>query len=171
MTTAKYSIFPVNAADIPVLVELLYSLKTALTFNRVLFKHWPNEAAQKALYRATLENTLAQITTIESLKAVDDETGEIIGYVAVSRESPIRNPTEQQKQHSNAEGGSGCRGQEQIEDLNDFHPEVYAAAIRACLELQRRNEPFEHFGTDNIPFLFFRVGGSKEIKREVCSEC
>ena len=170
MTTAKYSIFPANTADIPVLVELLYSLKTALTFNRVLFKHWPNEAAQKALYRTTLENTLAQISTTESLKAVDDETGEIIGYVAVTRESPTRNPpTEQKKQHSNAEGGSGSCGQEQMEDLNEFHPEVYAAAVRACLELQRRNEIFEHIGTNNT--LFFEGGGmgSKEIERHVAN--
>jgi predicted component of type VI protein secretion system len=104
MATSNYSIYSINTIDISVPVELLYSLKSTLAFNRAVFKNWPNEATQKALYRATIENILTPTSATESLKAVDDETGDIIGYVAVSRESPsTQNPAEQQKQHSDAE--------------------------------------------------------------------
>ncbi|PYI25024.1 hypothetical protein BP00DRAFT_462175 [Aspergillus indologenus CBS 114.80] len=122
-----------------VLAHVAISRIPGLAFNRLVFKNWPNEAAQKALHQATIERTLAQAGTVESLKAVDDATGEIIGSVTVSREGPASG--QQQEQHSNAEGVHRGR----TEDLDGIHPEVYAAAVGACLELDRSNETFEHF--------------------------
>ncbi|KAL3483799.1 hypothetical protein BJX62DRAFT_219616 [Aspergillus germanicus] len=163
MTPSSYSIYPIDTIDVPVLVELLYSLKSTLAFNHAVFKNWPNEATQKALYRATIENTLAPTSATESLKAVDDETGEIIGYVAVSRESPTtQTPTtkeqEKQNQHLNAAVPGVDAGREQEpgqpeEDLSAFHPEVYDAAVKACSELQRGVKTVDHFGVNNIPSL------------------
>jgi ribosomal protein S18 acetylase RimI-like enzyme len=167
MASSSYSIHPIDTIDVPVLVELLYSLKSTLAFNRAVFKNWPNEAAQKALYRATIENTFAPTSETESLKAVDDETGDIIGYVAVSRESPIAqtptpNEQEKQSQHSNAEGPGVEVAVEQEqgqteEDLSAFNPGVYDAVVKACLELQRGVETCDHFGMDTIFFPWGRT--------------
>jgi hypothetical protein len=173
MAPSNYSILPIDTFDVPTLVEFLYSLKSTLAFNRAVFKNWPNEAAQKALYRATIENTLAPTSATESLKAADDETGEIIGYVAVSRERPTQDSSteQQQKQHLNAEGTrvDGDRGQEQEqpeEELSAFNLEVYAAAVKACLELQRGVEMCDHFGMSCIPSLGYSIKQKAQTNTE-----
>ena len=145
--TSGYSIHPVETSDVPVLVNLLYLLRTSLIFNRVLFKDWPNEPAQKALYRSTIESTLTPDSTIEGLKVVD-ETGEIIGYVAISHKFP-KDSTEQQ--HSNTEAVNESH-EEKTDDLNGIHPDVYDAAVKACLALQQKNDAYEHLSTCSILF-------------------
>lgn len=54
MSAPGYTLRPVQSSDIPVLGDLLYNSKLALTINRLLFKDWPNEAAQRRNYAAVL---------------------------------------------------------------------------------------------------------------------
>lgn len=123
---SPYSILPVAPSDLPTIAEFLYSSKLKLTINRLLFKDWPNEAAQRRQYTGAVEGALADPNT-ESLKAVDAASGEIVGYLAVTRKSATRPAAEVEKSVPEA-----------------FNPEVYQAVIRAAGELSKEMEGVDH---------------------------
>lgn len=79
------SILPVVEADLAVLSGFLYWSKLALAINRVLVKDWPNEERQKKNYADALYGSFLDPSN-ECIKAVDEETGEIVGFVVLTRQ-------------------------------------------------------------------------------------
>ncbi|KAK7724817.1 hypothetical protein SLS57_004088 [Botryosphaeria dothidea] len=130
---SPYSILPVAPSDLPTIAEFLYSSKLKLTINRLLFKDWPNEAAQRRQYTGAVEGALADPNT-ESLKAVDAASGEIVGYLAVTRKSATGPAAEDEKSVPEA-----------------FNPEVYQAVIRAAGELSKEMEGVDHLSDLSHP--------------------
>jgi GNAT superfamily N-acetyltransferase len=85
--TTTHSIHPVSSPDLPTLAQFLQESKLSLTINRLLFKDWPNETAQQAVYTHAVE-TGFQNPAVESFKVVDDEAGLIVGHLVLSRKRP-----------------------------------------------------------------------------------
>ncbi|RDW62086.1 hypothetical protein BP6252_11519 [Coleophoma cylindrospora] len=85
---SSYSIVPITAEDLPTLAAFVYTSKQQLTINRVLWKDWPNEAAQRANYTNAVEGAFKDPLS-ETFKVVDDESGEILGHVVLSRKVPV----------------------------------------------------------------------------------
>lgn len=77
----------VEEKDLDELTTLLHANKLDLSINRLIIKDWPNDEAQRKLYRGALEGALHS-TDIEDWKAVDNETGAIAGYVAYTVQRP-----------------------------------------------------------------------------------
>jgi hypothetical protein len=87
MSLIDESIFPITAADLPVLAQFIFASNLPQPTNQFLFKNWPNENAQLSLYRSGFEQTLADPET-EMLKVVDQETGEMIASLILNRKLP-----------------------------------------------------------------------------------
>lgn len=83
---SPYHILPVESADLATLAEFVYESKLSLTINRLVYKDWPNEVAQRHQYTLAVEGGFNN-PNIESLKAVD-ASGEIVGYLALTRIHP-----------------------------------------------------------------------------------
>ncbi|KAM0544661.1 hypothetical protein ACHAPJ_011722 [Fusarium lateritium] len=85
------SISAATPADLPVLGDFLYSSKLALSINRLLIKDWPNEENQRKNYSGSIESSLSD-PTMECLKAVDDTSGSIVGFVVLGKSSAQTKP-------------------------------------------------------------------------------
>jgi hypothetical protein len=88
--STNHSIHPVLSTDLPTLAQFLQESKLGLTINRLLFKDWPNEAAQRAIYTNAVASGFKN-PQVQSFKVVDDdddEAGLIIGHLVVSRKRP-----------------------------------------------------------------------------------
>ncbi|KAH6972181.1 acyl-CoA N-acyltransferase [Ilyonectria sp. MPI-CAGE-AT-0026] len=83
---SPYHILPVESSDLATLAEFVYESKLNLTINRLLYKDWPNEVAQRHQYALAVEGGFKNPET-ESLKVVD-ASGEIVGYLALTRIHP-----------------------------------------------------------------------------------
>lgn len=82
------SILPVLEADLPILSDFLHTSKLSLTINRLLVKDWPNEDIQRKHYADVIAGSL-QDPSNELLKSVDTSTGQIVGFVALTRKHPV----------------------------------------------------------------------------------
>ncbi|KAE8395654.1 hypothetical protein ETB97_011247 [Aspergillus alliaceus] len=131
MSTASYTIRPVQASDIPALADLLYTSKLSLTINRLLFKEWPNEAIQRQNYFRAVDSI--DKSEPESLTVVDKASGEIIGHLAFNRRLPV-----QKLEEPKPETGK--------QDLPDFfNPEVVTAVLSAVAELKQDTKSIDHY--------------------------
>ncbi|KAL4907942.1 hypothetical protein BDW74DRAFT_148274 [Aspergillus multicolor] len=121
----------VERSDVDILEGLLFTSKLSLTINKLLFKNWPNEAVQRRNYRSALEGLDFDSEDRESLTVVNDESGEIIGHLALLRkqpQSPVQDDTERGESHA-----TSAPQQADIPDF--FNPEVFNAVIGAISEL------------------------------------
>lgn len=130
----KYTVVPVSSEDLPTLSSFLYTAKQFLTINRVLWKNWPNEIAQRHLYSNTVESSLKN-PSIETFKAVHIESNEMVGHVVVSRCQPI---TEEQKAARDGNGG--------IQAPHFQNADVFNAVIGAVKDLDKGVEGIDRFG-------------------------
>ncbi|KAE8414454.1 acyl-CoA N-acyltransferase [Aspergillus pseudocaelatus] len=131
MTAHSYTIRPVELSDIPALGDLLYTSKLALTINRLLFKNWPNEAAQRQNYLGALEGI--EVDSPESRTVVDNVTGEVIGHLALNRRRPVERPEQ-------SHGGI------KKPDLPDFFaPEVVTAVLEAVATIDQEVETTDRY--------------------------
>ena len=130
------SILPVSSSDLPTVGRFLYSQKLALTVNRLLFKDWPNEAAQMPVYTSAVEGGLKDPST-EGLKVIDDESREIVGYIALTRRRPV-------KQEPPTVQGNGDAKQN-IPEF--FNPDVLSMVLTAVNEINKEIEGIDHFGS------------------------
>lgn len=131
-----YSIVPITPQDVATIALHVWTSKQSLTINRVLFKDWPNEAAQKAVYAAGVESQFKN-PQCQTWKAVDDESGEIVGHVVLTRNQAV-------SRDSSSEGND--RKQDEKEIPSDFRPEVFKAVTEAFIEINKVSEELDHFG-------------------------
>ncbi|RFU34901.1 hypothetical protein B7463_g1493, partial [Scytalidium lignicola] len=134
MANLNHSILPVTSSDLPTLANFLHSSKLRLSINRLLFKHWPNEATQKPLYSNAVESGFKN-TSAESLKVIDDESRDIIGYLVLTRKRPVN--TEQQP----TDKENGERKQTIPDGLN---PDVLSAISNAVAKVEKEIEGIDH---------------------------
>lgn len=133
MSIPGYTLRPVQSSDIPALSDLLYKSKLSLTVNRLLFKDWPNEAVQRRKYAAVFEGL--DLSKTEFVSVVDDETGDLVGHLALTRRRSI----------SSTETQSVLPGNEQkVPDF--FNPGVLAAVGAAAAELAQDTKNIDHYG-------------------------
>ncbi|KAJ1714208.1 acyl-CoA N-acyltransferase [Aspergillus flavus] len=131
MTTPSYTIRAVEHSDIPALGELLYTSKLALTINRLLFKNWPNEATQRQNYLGALEGI--DVDSPKSRTVVDNDTGEVIGHLALNRRRPVEKLEQSQ-------------GETKKPYLpNFFAPEVVTAVLEAVATINEEVKTFDRY--------------------------
>jgi len=86
-STNAYSILPILEPDLSTLAALVQESKLPLTVNRLLYKDWPNEAAQRAQCIKTIENSFKNPDQ-ERFKVVEKETGTMVGHIVLTRKTP-----------------------------------------------------------------------------------
>ncbi|KIW23557.1 uncharacterized protein PV07_11746 [Cladophialophora immunda] len=139
MAYQKQSISPVSSSDLPFLSDLVHTCKLALPINRLLFKDWPNDAAQKPLYAAAVESAFKG-ESVDCLKSVDQQPGDILGYLALTRKRPHTGSTETQPP-----SGKGIGSEKQQDIPEFFNSEVLSAVSNAVSEIAKGTEGFDHF--------------------------
>ena len=80
--SAEFTIEPAERSDSAVFTDYLFTSKLDLTVNRLLYKDWPNEDAQRAHYADAVERGWND--GMSYYKAVD-KRGHILGFVALER--------------------------------------------------------------------------------------
>lgn len=133
-----HPIHPIASHDQPALTNLLHSSKLSLTINQLLFKDWPNEAVQKPLYAGSVGSAFSD-PAAECLKVVDDMSGDIVGYLVLSRERPI------------IEAGSGDAATS-ITSNPEVHiapeglrQEIFTPVMKASEEISEQMQGIDHF--------------------------
>lgn len=141
---ASYTILPVQLDDLPALADLVHTSKLALPVNQLLFRNWPNDAAQKPLYTQAVVSSHND-PTVRDLKAVDTISGKIAGYIAFSRKHPTaasasipdtdsaKDDTQQPQQQSSTPEG--------------LNPDVLAAIAGLGAETARHFDSLARYGT------------------------
>lgn len=141
-STNKFSIVPATPEDLPAIASLVHTSKQTLTINRVLFKDWPNEAAQRPIYAAAVEAGFRDPQT-QTLKAVDDTTGEILGHLVFATR---RAATESKGPIKDESGKAGDDGVPEC-----FNPGVLRMVGEAVTELRKDWEGVDHCGQFSYP--------------------
>ena len=151
---ASTSIHPVSPSDLPTLGDFLYSCKLTLTINKLLFKEWPNEATQKPIYTGAVERANKD-PEVEDLKVVDEKSGEIVAYLALTRKRPAAK-TEQPPAEDNGEGKK--------QDAPDFfNPDVLSLVGATSAEIAKEMEGIDHFGM----YITF-ITSTHDLKPDSC---
>jgi hypothetical protein len=99
------------------------------------FKDWPNEVAQKPLYTHAVESGFKD-PSVDCLKVVDDESGDIVGYLVLTRKRPAN--TERPTDEEN--------GDEKQNMPDGVGPDVYTTGLKAVTEITKAMEGTDHFG-------------------------
>lgn len=135
MSNSKHSVQPLTQADLPSLANSLIAAKLQLAINRFLFKDWPNEPAQRAIYTDSAKRNIDDPDNT-CLKAVDDVSGEMVGYIIITHVNPrIETPA---TDNTNASQGQ----QPNIPDA--FDPEVLPTVIKMIESVHTETENIEH---------------------------
>lgn len=129
----NYTFRPVQSSDAAVLGGILYRSKRALTINRLLFNDWPNEAIQLQNYTSTIEGM--DDTMADSLSVVDNDSGDVIGLLALTRK----------KQAPAGESEKKAADASQEETPGFFNAEVLGAVMAAVDELAVETK-VDHYG-------------------------
>ncbi|CAL5869012.1 uncharacterized protein PFLUO_LOCUS3240 [Penicillium psychrofluorescens] len=140
MLPPKHSILPISGSDLPTLAEFLHTSKLALTVNRLIFKHWPNDATQLPLYTEAVESGFSD-PSMECLKVVDDETGDIVGYLALSRKQAEKE----------AENPAGSEEDPESNAPDGLNMPVFKEIMNAVSEITKEFEAIDRFGNAYFP--------------------
>jgi hypothetical protein len=135
MPIPNHSILPVLSSDLPTLANFVHSSKLPLTINRLLFKDWPNEPAQKPLYTHAVQSGFKD-PSVDCLKVVDDESRDIVGYLVLTRKRPANTERPTDKKIGD--------GKQNIPDGVD--PDVYTTVLKAVTKIAKEMEGIDHFG-------------------------
>lgn len=122
----------VQQNDLDELTSLLHAAKFSLSINRLIIEDWPNNPVQKKLYRGAVEGALREKAT-EDWKAVDKDTGDIAGYIALTIQEP-REKTENSIDESEAHVPEG------------IVPGVYKAVTDATSVITKATPNIRHVG-------------------------
>lgn len=134
--TENISILPVSEADLPILSDFLHTSKISLTINRLLVKDWPSEKMQRKHYADVIAGSL-QDSSNELLKSVDTSTGQIVGFVVLTRKRPVPSI------------GSGNKGGGDVEAPkapNWMNPLVFEAVMSGSDCVTQPTDDMERFG-------------------------
>ncbi|KAF5003514.1 hypothetical protein FDECE_9937 [Fusarium decemcellulare] len=127
------TILPVSSPDLPTLVDFVHASKLCLTINRLLYLNWPNDAAQRRQYKQAVESSFNN-EKVMSLKAVDDETKELVGYLVLTpKQMAEANPTPAETAESETQGVP-----------QGMHPGVLAAVEDVAAKINRAASTFDH---------------------------
>ena len=135
MPAPTFSVVPVTKSDLPAIAHLVHLCKLALPINRLLFKNWPNDAVQKPLYAGAVKSSFDD-EAIRCWKGVNDETGELVGYIATTRKRP---------QNTEAQDHD-VEGTEIPTVPNGLNAEVMAAVSAATSQIACSMSEVDHFG-------------------------
>ena len=127
-TSVDYSILPIAPDDTSSVARMLCDAKITLSINRFLFKDWPNPAAQWENYSNAIKSGFGDPDR-ESVKVVDNKTGNIIGHFVTTHQKP------QDKQPEPAN-----------KDADYLVPEILNLVMDAVKGLQKGVEGIEHIG-------------------------
>jgi hypothetical protein len=155
MATPKHSISAVEKANLPTLATLVAASKLSLTINRLLFKDWPNHAAQKPLYTGAVEGGFAD-PSVTNLKVVDNGSGEIVGYLGLTRKRPA--PVPAKKEGERGDGEKKREGEEEERGVPfGIVPEVLKEVGRMVAEVAEGNpvKGMDYYGL-SLPFPLSR---------------
>jgi hypothetical protein len=133
--STSVSVLPVTGTDISVLADFLYTSKLCLSINRLLYKDWPNESAQRPHCASVIKGSLADPSS-ECLKAVDAETGDILGFVVLTKKI-----AQTKEEIASKDRDTGKSSVPEI-----VNPEVYHAVMKATAELRCEEANVNHFG-------------------------
>ena len=135
MSALTFSVVPVMKSDLPAIAHLVHTCKLALPINRLLFENWPNDAAQKPLYTAAVNSSFDD-DAVQCWKAVDDETGGLVGYIATTRKRPenIEAQDHEMRENKKPTVPDGLKA------------EVMAAVSDATSQIARTLVDVDHFG-------------------------
>jgi hypothetical protein len=134
MSTNAFSIHPVTSDDLPTLIQFLHESKLALTINRLLWKDWPNDICQRPQYINAIESSFKS-ESCEIFKAVDDESGVIVGHLVLT----FRKPATSEAKAAVGEGD----GPPKIP--NGINDEVLAVVAKFAAEVETLKD-VEHLG-------------------------
>lgn len=135
MSSDKYTIRPFEAGDVAATGELLFTQKLGLTINRLLFKNWPNEEAQRKNYTRTVANL--DPGTMEALTVVENASGEIVGHLTMTRKKPA--PKDEGP-------GSGNDNGKDKEIPDYFNADVLSTVMKVAKELDAVMKDTDHIG-------------------------
>lgn len=136
-SSSSYTLRPVQPSDAAVLGDILYTSKIALTVNRLLFKDWPNEAVQRQSYTSTIEGL--DDSMAGSVSVVDNNSGEVVGLLALTRRRPVAEKPKNGQKKPPAESAKPIF----------FNAEVLDAGLAAVGELFQETKGINHYGTSN----------------------
>jgi len=131
----KYSIVPVKSQDLPTIISLVHTAKLPLTINRLMWKDWPNDVAQKRSHRKAVDSAFED-PLMQIWKVVFLEKGEIVGHLVLSKK-PGRGEAKDEKQDE--------RGEKPIPE--GANTEVIQAVMDSVAKIQKSWEEVEHLGT------------------------
>lgn len=140
---ASYTIASVENDDILTLSDLVHTSKLSLPINQLLFRDWPNDAAQKPLYTQAVVSSHND-PAVTDLKAVDDASGKIIGYIAFTRKHASGGPPPTDEADSARNASDQQQHSSPPEGLN---PDVLAAVAGLNSQESRHFSSFDHYGT------------------------
>lgn len=127
------SILHVSESDFTTLAEFIHSSKLSLAINGFLYDDWPNEAAQKPIYRQAVESSFNNPES-HCLKAVDQESGDILGYLVLTRKRPGQGSSPEEE---------STAGQEVPEGMNR---DVFCAVAQAVNIINQETDKLDRLG-------------------------
>ena len=131
--STQFSISTPEEKDVNVLGDLLLRSKLALSINRLLWTDWPNETAQRKQYTSAIAGALKD-PNMQDLKAVDDQTGHIVGYICFTKkkgnaQSEVKNDVQPQAKDD------GVASAASRQPPAGMSAEVLAGVGKACQEV------------------------------------
>nr|XP_036576438.1 acetyltransferase [Colletotrichum truncatum]KAF6783176.1 acetyltransferase [Colletotrichum truncatum] len=139
------SVLPISDPDFPTLVDFIYSSKVDLAINRFLYRDWPNESAQKLVCRQAVESSFND-PAAHCLKAVDPQSGDVIGYLVLTRRKPAEGSSPKEE---------STGGQDVPERMN---PEVFSTLMQAAKEISQEADKLDCF---EITFIYVKLSHRK----------
>lgn len=125
---AQFSISALEEQDINVLGDLLLRSKLSLSINRLLWKDWPNETAQREQYTAAISDAFTDSNMLD-LKAVDNATGQIVGYICLAKK--------ERKAHPDVTDNGRPRTEDNMAAPATMDASVLAGVGNACQKVAR----------------------------------
>lgn len=174
-TKHRYSLQSVTATDLPSIADLVHKCKMALPINRLLFVDWPNDAAQKPLYKQAVESGFED-KNVENWKVVheyvDSEDGSegegegegekgksIAGFFCLTRKRPVErtsfsatgplqsdpNPGTEPATRTPVAEGGEEEGGGGSSTPAGIEPGLLSAVTKAVTEIAQGTDSFDHF--------------------------
>ncbi|KAH8893671.1 hypothetical protein GQ53DRAFT_840042 [Thozetella sp. PMI_491] len=138
-TIPGHSILPITAADLPTHADNLRESKLNLSINRFLYKNWPNETAQSKQYSDAVKGALGN-PDCESLKVIEDTTGEIVAQLFLTRMRPV-----EEKEPSSEDKASTSNSAPDY-----FVPEILAWVMEANAHINTPVKNREHLSVTEV---------------------